>query len=94
MKNYLATKQPILEKKMKIDKNNDEQIFQELENEFNMLSSEKGNHDLVKNFKICRFAQKNDIFLKKSPYLYNHNLEKIRKKNKLLEFIVVTLINL
>ena len=36
MKNYLATKQPILEKKMKIDKNNDEQIYQELENEFNV----------------------------------------------------------
>ena len=75
---------------MKFDKNNDEEIYLGLESEFNSLSSEKGNHDLIKNFTSCR---KNDFNYQESHYLYNHDLEKIRKKNKLLEFIVVFLIN-
>ena len=91
MKSYLATQQPILDRNMKIDKNNDEEIYLGLENEFNMLTSENGNHDLLKIFSNCRHGneKKTEFFLQKNHDLYNHNLEKIRKKNKLLEFIVV-----
>ena len=79
--------------KIKISKIKDEEIYFELENEFNLLSAQKGNEDLLlkKNF-ASKYSKNSDFFFEKSNELYNHDLEKIRKKNKLLDFIVVFLI--
>jgi hypothetical protein len=93
MKNYITTQQPILDKNKKLNKINDEEIYLGLEQEFNQLSMERGNKDMVKKASsTCRNAKQTEFFLEKTQDLYNHNLDKIRKKNKLLEFIVVKLI--
>jgi hypothetical protein len=90
MKHYLTAQQPFLEKNNKLNKNNDEDLYLELENEFKALREEKGNQDLlILNNSVCRNSKQSELLLSKTQEFYSHNLDKIRKKNKLLEFIVV-----
>jgi hypothetical protein len=90
MKHYLTSQQPFLEKNNKLNKNNDEDLYMELENEFKALREEKGNQDLlILNNSLYRNTKQSELLLSKTQEFYSHNLDKIRKKNKLLEFIVV-----